>query len=197
MPTMRQVISATLLLALLGSHEATAEVPSYDRVRVLESPRLIDDVELTDQDGEPFRISELHDRIALVFFGFTNCPDVCPTTMELFRQFQGFEGVDPSRLAFVLISVDGERDTPTVMKAYLARFSSEFIGLTGDPAVVKALAEQFSAAFFKRGAAEHGHYTIGHSPQAFVLDASGRLRAELYAPSLEAMLGVTGALLAE
>lgn len=186
--------AALLLLASLTA--AIAEVPSYDRVRVLESIATIDDVELTDHEGKPFQISQLRGRVALILFGFTNCPDVCPMTMELFRQFRYSDSIDPDLLAFVLISVDGDRDTPSVMKEYVAQFSYDFIGVTGEPAKVQALADQFSVAFFRREDA-HSHYTVAHSPQAFVLDTMGRLRAELYSPSIEAMSGVVQALLAE
>jgi cytochrome oxidase Cu insertion factor (SCO1/SenC/PrrC family) len=73
---------------------AESEIPSFDRVRVLQKPRLIADAELTDQDGKPFRISDLHGRVAFVFFGFTHCPDVCPMAMNNFRQLESSGLVD-------------------------------------------------------------------------------------------------------
>lgn len=190
----RAIVSSTMLLLASG---AIAEIPGYDRVRILQSPVAIGDAELTDQYGEPFRLSELNGRVALVFFGFTNCPDVCPLTMQSFRQFRNADGVDVENIAFVLISVDGERDTPEVMKAYLEQFAPGFIGLTAAPSTVKSLAGQFSAAFYKRTTDAHGGYMIGHSPQSFVLDPKGRLRAEFYTPTIEAMSAVTQALLLE
>lgn len=184
--------------SLLSGQLSLADLPSYDRVRVLAAPIDLEDAELTDQDGQAFSLSALRGRVALIFFGFTNCPDVCPVAMEKFRQFRRSEVVDAGRTAFVMISVDGDRDTPAVMKAYLAQFSSDFIGLTAPPAEVKPLAAQFSAAFFKRATgAGHGDYTMAHSPQVFVVDPRGRLRAEMYSASLEAMGGITAALLAE
>lgn len=188
--------SAPLLL-LLAAPALAAEIPRYDRVRTLASAVPIEDTELTDQNGEAFRLSALRGRVALIFFGFTHCPDVCPVALERFRQFRESDVADVERTAFVMISVDGERDTPQVMKDYLARFSNDFIGLTAPPEEVKRLAGQFSAAFFKRGTGTHGEYTMSHSPQVFVVDPAGQLRAELYSASIEAMGGVTDALLSE
>jgi len=93
-----------------------------------------------------------------------------------------------------MISVDGERDTPEVLKAYLARYSPRFIGLTGTRDKVKPIAAEFSAAFFK-GSGDN--YSVSHSPQVFVMDKAGRLRAEFYNASIEAMTDVALALLDE
>ena len=172
---------------------AESEIPSFDRVRVLERPRLIADVELTDQAGKPFKISDLKGKVAFVFFGFTHCPDICPMAMNNFRQLERSGLVDNEQTAYVLISVDGERDTPEVLNKFLASYSSDFIGLTGDPRDVKPVAKQFSVAFYK-GNESQDMYQVSHSPQAFVLDRSGRLRAELYSASIEAMAGVANAL---
>jgi len=186
-----------VMLGALATDLAVAQLPSYDRVRVLEQPRGIADAELLDHDGRPFKLSQLQGRVALVLFGFTNCPDVCPLAMESMQQLRESGRVNPDEVAFVLISVDGVRDTPPVMKDYLSRFSPDFIGLTDAPNVVKPIARAFSASFFKGGEGHDGHYTVSHSPQVFVIDRDGRLRAEFYTPSLEAMAGTTNALLQE
>ncbi|MBU2677796.1 MAG: SCO family protein, partial [Gammaproteobacteria bacterium] len=107
-------------------------------------------------------------------------------------------GPDSDQIAFVMISVDGERDTPEVMKRFLERYSPTFIGLTGERGVVKALASEFSAAFFKGNAIDKsGAYTVSHSPQVFLVDQDGRLRAEFYNAAVDAMNGTVQALLAE
>ena len=177
---------------------AAATLPAYDRVRPLPAARPIEDAELTDQDGRPFRLSQLRGQVVLVFFGFTNCADVCPVAMQRFRQLEDSSGSELDDVAYVLISVDGERDTPDVLKAYLSKFSPRFIGLTGEPASVKAMAREFSAAFFKGSAlGESGNYAVSHSQQVFAVDRVGRLRAEFYNASIEAMHGVVLALLNE
>ena len=188
---------AAVAAALLFGFAAVADIPSYDRVRVLASARAIADAELTSHHGAAFRLAELRGRVAFVLFGFTNCPDVCPLAMERLRELADSHALAPQDVAYVLISVDGERDTPAALQAFLAEYSEDFIGLTAEPARVKPLAAQFSAAFFKGHPGHDGHYDVAHSPQIFVLDADGRLRAELYGASVESMTGVARALLAE
>ncbi len=197
----RLAILLTLLLSEFGGQPAvaaTTALPNYDRVRILAEARPIQDVELTDQDGRPFRLSQLRGQVTLVFFGFTNCPDVCPMAMQSLKQLERTGGPDLSEIAYVMISVDGERDKPEVLKEFLAKYSPRFIGLTGEPEIVKAFAKEFSAAFFKGSATGNdGSYSVSHSPQVFVMDSAGMLRAEFYNASVEAMSGVTRALLSE
>lgn len=193
--TLTTLLSAIVWLAFAPTSSA-ADLPSYDRVRVLETAREVSDAELTNQDGDAFQLSELRGRVAFVFFGFTNCPDVCPLTMQKFRLLNESGQIDPKKVAFVLVSVDGERDTPDVIKAFLGKFSPDIIGLTGDPGLVKPIAKEFSASFYKGNpTGSDGHYSMMHSPQAFVLDPAGQLRAELYSPTVEAMAGIANALL--
>ena len=177
---------------------ASAAVPAYERVRVLETPKPIGSATLTDQNGAPFELAALQGKVAFVLFGFTNCPDACPLSMERLRELNHSGLVAADDITYVMISVDGERDTPAAMKAFLAKYSSEFIGLTADPNRVQPIAQQFSAAFFKGSHHAHdGGYEVAHSPQIFVLDLKGRVRAEVYGASLEAMAGVAHALLEE
>ena len=195
------MVAALALVAVMPHLPGTAEpasLPQYERTRILEDGRHIGDVELTNHRGEAFRLSELKGRVAFIFFGFTNCPDVCPMTMAKFRQLQDSGVVDSEDIAFVLISVDGERDSPAVMKEFLGLFSDRIIGLTEEPAKIKKLAKEFRASFFKGSASPHdAGYSIAHSPQVFVLDPQGRLRAEMYDAPVKAMAGVASTLLSE
>ena len=176
---------------------AHAEVPKLDRVRVVETPRAIADAAFTDEDGRTAHLQDLRGKVVFVLFGFTNCADVCPLTLERLGQFRDGSGLNAADVAYAMISVDGERDTPAVMKEFLARYPEEFIGLTAPPNQVTPVAQQFSAAFFKGAHDAHGHYDVAHSPQIFVLDAAGNLRAELFGASIESMKAVALALLAE
>ena len=199
-PAIRQAllaVAAATVFAVTDSLPARAEVPSYDRIRVLETPRPIGDAAFTDQYGAPFKLSDLRGRVAFVLFGFTNCPDVCPLSMERLRQLQASEQIDDKSVAYVMISVDGARDTPAAMKEFLAKYSNGFVGLTADPSQVTPIATQFSAMFFKGGHRHDGGYDVAHSSQIFVLDPAGRVRAEVYSASLEAMAGVANALTRE
>jgi protein SCO1/2 len=197
---MKTVLLATLAcctLPLFAAAPARAEIPSLDRVRVLDAPRAIADAELVDQNGAPFRLDALHGKVTFVLFGFTNCEDVCPLAMERLRELHDANTLDRAEVTYAMISVDGARDTPAAMKAFLAKYSAEFVGLTAPTATVKPIADQFSAAFFAGAHDHHGGYAVAHSPQIFVLDTAGRLRAELYGASIEAMTGVVRALAAE
>jgi protein SCO1/2 len=189
---------AFVSLAVLLPFAARAQLPTFDRVLSVQSAGPIDDVELIDHDGRPFRLSALRGKVAFVLFGFTHCPDVCPVAMERLRELHESGAVANGNVAYVMISVDGERDTPAAMKAFVAKFSQDFIGLTAEPSRVTSVANQFSARFFKGGHNGHGSgYDVAHSAQLFVLDPAGRLRAEVYGASLEAMAGLTQALLAD
>lgn len=198
-----RMLTTLVLLVVVGSqgiHSSGAEaatLPSFDRVRVLHAPRDVADFELTDQDGKPHRLSQFRGQPTLVLFGFTHCPDVCPMAPQKLRQLEEYGGEELADINYVMISVDDERDTPEVLKKYLSQFSTQFVGLTGEPDRVSAIAAQFSAAFFKDSEGADGHYNVSHSPQVFVVDQSGQLRAEFYNATTEAMTGVARALLNE
>ena len=189
-----------LVIAAVGASFAAhvhAEVPRVDRVRVVETPRPIADAELTNEDGLALRLKELRGKVAFVLFGFTNCADVCPLAMERLAMLRDSGSLNSADVAYVMISVDGERDTPAAMKAFLSRYPEEFVGLTAAPNRVTPIAEQFSAAFFRGAHSAHGKYDVAHSPQIFVVDAAGNLRAELFGASVESMTAVAFALLGE
>ncbi len=132
-----------------------------------------------------------------MLFGFAHCPDVCPTSLQKLALLKQ-SNAELKNVRVVMISVDAERDSAAALKEYLQHFSGEFIGLTGDPQRIHEIARQFSAAFFKGDVnSSSGDYVVGHSGQVFAVDKGGNLRAEFYDASLDAMAGVTRALLAE
>jgi protein SCO1 len=159
-----------------------------DRATDSQRYKTIEDFELSDQDGMPFRFRQLRGKPALVFFGFTHCPDVCPATLA--RLVVVTNAIDPKAdsATIVMISVDGDRDTPAAMKAYLAQLSPRCIGLTGDPHAVRQIAAQFPAVFFK-GLPEKpgGPYAVQHTSQVYLIDRRGRLRATFLDESIDAM----------
>jgi protein SCO1/2 len=176
---------------------ATAAIPKLDRVMVREPPKAIADFELTDQDGKPFAFSRLQGKPALVFFGFTNCPQICPTILTQLQALKSSSPKEFSELQVVLVSIDGERDTPAAMKTYLAKFSPDFIGLTGPPPKVNGVAAKFAAVFYKGQAKSPGDYDMQHTSQTYAVDRSGQLRAEFYGADVETMKTVVRVLLAE
>ena len=190
------VVALTWTLLIPGAAISEA-LPSFDRVRILETPRVVQDAELTDHNGNPFLLSSLQGKVALVLFGFTNCEEVCSPAMERMRQLRSSNRIDADEMAYVIISVDGERDTPEVMREYLQKISPNFIGLTGDSAAIKPIAANFRASFYKENSGSDPDYDVTHSTQMFMLDPAGRVRAEMYGASVEAMSGVALALLRE
>ena len=141
--------------------------------------------DLIDHTGKPFSSRALAGQPYAIFFGFTHCPDVCPTTLLEMSNDLAALGPDGDRLKVLFVSVDGERDTPASLKEYLGRLSPDFIGLTGDPDAVRAIAEGFHAAFYKDTPAADASYKVEHSGQIYLVDAQGQLRAELYDPPVE------------
>ena len=174
-----------------------ATLPSLERVTVLATPVMIAEFKLTDQDGRPRALSSLRGAPTLIFFGFTHCPDVCPAAMTKFKLLHQSSGGALRAVRVVMISVDGERDTPAVMKKFLVSFSPDFIGLTGNPRAVSDVAARFSAVAFKEQPDQAGNYQFFHSSQVFLVDKSGRLRASFSDASLENMVTVTRLVLDE
>jgi len=174
---------------------APKPLPAVEGVMTVE-PRVAGDLAMTDQDGAATKLSELAGAPVLVFFGFTHCPEVCPATLQKLAIIKRTHPKQLAGLRIVLLSVDGERDTPEVLKAFLARFSEDFVGLTAPAAEMRTLALKFSAPFFKDPPRD-GAYLVQHSARVYALDKQGRLRAEIYAVNADAVLGIGRALLAE
>jgi protein SCO1/2 len=193
----RAVVLVILAVLTVAASEAAptagalAGLAAMDRVRIVDPPRDVGDFELIDQDGNARRLSDFRGRPLLIFFGFTHCPDVCPTTLAGLRAMLRDKAVELRDTRVVLISVDGERDRPDVLKAFLAQFSKDFIGLTGDPATLRQVAARFPAVFFKEAPDVAGNYTVAHSAQVFLVDRWGRLRAEFMNAPPESVAVVT------
>ena len=197
------LLAISVLTVGLGEHAQSAQIEAQglqapDRTQIANPTAPIADIQLLDQDGHEFGLAALQGRTTLVFFGFTNCPNVCPPTLQKIRQVQRSLNAPETNLMGVFVSVDGERDTPARMKEYLRPFSPGFVGLTGDPARVKDLATAFSAVFFKGMPTDTaGGYNMEHTSQVYLVDRSGRLRATFYNAPADDMAKVTAQVLAE
>jgi protein SCO1 len=140
----------------------------------LPQPKPVADFQLTDTTGRPFTRSELRGAPTLVFFGFTHCPDVCPTTLLKLAQVEKRAAVPGLRVLF--ISVDPQRDTPPVLGMYVHAFDPQFQALTGDPATIARIAANFGVAV-NRVELPGGDYTMDHTAAVFLLDDSARIVA--------------------
>ena len=136
MKTLLTAITLTLAGALATAAPAPAPLPALERVMVIE-PRAVGDLAMKDQDGKPRRLADLTGAPALVFFGFTHCPDVCPTTLQKLAMIKSAKAKEMAGVRVVLVSVDGERDTPEVLEKFLERFDKDFVGLTAPSAEVR------------------------------------------------------------
>ena len=169
-----------------------------ERTQLVEPPALIPDFSLTDQDGRQFASRDLHGQTALLFFGFSNCQGVCPATLQVLRQATREASNDATaQLRVVFISVDGERDTPAALKAYLEPFGPAFMGLTGAPAEVSRIAKDYKAVFFKGMPRPAGGYDVEHTSLVYLVDRQGRLRATFQGAGSEEIASLTRAVMQE
>jgi protein SCO1/2 len=132
--------------------------------------------QLTDQNGKAVTDADMKGKPFLVFFGFTHCPDICPTTLFDMSQLMKELGPDADRTGALFITVDPERDTAKVMQDYLSNFDPHVRGLTGDPAAVAAALKAYRV-YAKKVPLENGDYTMDHTALVYLMDKSGRFVA--------------------
>ncbi|MGA7431500.1 MAG: SCO family protein [Xanthobacteraceae bacterium] len=132
--------------------------------------------QLTDQSGKAVTDADMKGKPFLVFFGFTHCPDICPTTLFDMSQLMKELGPDADRTGALFITVDPDRDTPKVMKDYLSNFDPHVRGLTGDPAAINAAIRAYRV-YAKKVPLENGDYTMDHTALVYLMDKNGRFVA--------------------
>lgn len=134
------------------------------------------DIAMQGHTGEPVSTADFKGRIAIVFFGYSHCPDICSPTLAKLAQLREALGERARQVQVVFVTVDPERDTPAQLTAFLARFDSSFVGLTGSPADIERAVQEYRV---ERAATSAGHThqpQIGHSGRMFVKDREGQLR---------------------
>lgn len=166
--------AAVLLVALgaaglfLGSHYAGSQRG------VVVSPPLGGPFELIDQNGDPITEAVFRNQPSVAFFGFTYCPDICPTALSDMTVWMADLGPKAERMRFVFITVDPERDTPEVLKDYVGAFSDQIIAITGEPEAVAAMLKSYHV-YSRKVPLDGGDYTMDHTASIFLLDPSGAL----------------------
>ena len=133
-------------------------------------------IALKDPSGQVRTLADFQGKVVVLFFGFTQCPDVCPTTLGQMATALKQLGGEASRVQVLFVTLDPERDTPQLIAQYLGAFDPSFIGLYGDIEATRRTAKEFKVFFEKRPGATPQRYSIDHSSQSYVLDARGRLR---------------------
>ena len=130
---------------------------------------------LTDHSGKPRTLADFQGKVVVIFFGFTQCPDVCPTTLAEMAKVVKELGADGGKVQVLFVSVDPERDTPELMKQYVTAFHPSFLGLVGDAEATARSAKEFKVYVQKQPTRGSG-YSVDHSAGTFILDPQGRLR---------------------
>ncbi|MBF8778709.1 SCO family protein [Pseudomonas fulva] len=149
---------------------------------LLPQSRVLPEVGMLDQDGQPVRLDQLQGKWSLVFFGYTYCPDICPTTLAQLRQVKSeLPRQALERLRIVLVSVDPARDTPAQLKQYLGYFDKDFLGLSGTLDDTQKLANGLSIPFIPADTSKPG-YTVDHSGNLAIVGPDGRQRGFIRAP---------------
>ncbi len=152
---------------------------------------------LTDQNGQPRTLADFKGKVVVVFFGYTQCPDACPTTMSELAQAKKALGKDGERVQGVFVTVDPERDSAEILKSYMASFDPSFVALRGTPEQTAATAKEFKVFYAKSPGKTPGSYSMDHTAGSYVFDARGRVRLfERYGSGAEALAADLKALLA-
>ena len=131
-------------------------------------------LELTDHTGKLRRLEDFRGKAVVLFFGFTHCPDICPTTLAEIAGAVKTLGADAERVQVLMVSVDPERDTNESLAKYMTAFDPRFLGLRGDLEATRKVAQEFKIYFEKRKQGDG--YTVDHSAQSYVIDPQGKLR---------------------
>jgi protein SCO1/2 len=131
---------------------------------------------LTDHTGRARTLADFKGKVTVVFFGFTQCPDACPTTLAELRSVKAQLGTDGDRLQVLFVTVDPERDTPELLAKYVPAFDPSFLGLYGDAEAIARTAKEFRVFYQKVPGTSPGSYSVDHTVAAYVYDPAGRLR---------------------
>lgn len=170
---------AALLLALAAGCAGPAPEPTAapDAGTIIEPPVALSAFTLpSSRDGAPLGLADLAGGPTLLFFGYTFCPDVCPTTLSDMKRTRELLGADGAGLNVVFISVDPERDTPEVLARYMGAFDPSFIGLQGDEATLRRIGKEYGLYYQRRQVEGSATYLMDHSAAIYLIDGAGRLR---------------------
>lgn len=184
----RMTLALAVLVSMLAGIAAAwwlgERGPPPEHATVLAPPRPLPELSLVDQTGAPFRRDRLEGRWSLLFFGFTHCPDICPTTLaelaEVRRLLGDLAPAEQPRVVFV--SVDPARDSPAALARYVAHFDPAFTGVTGDAAAIRHLTQALGLPVFIGAPATDGSYAVDHGAAIFIVDPEAAWRAVSSAP---------------
>ena len=168
--------SASLLTLGLGGLAACSETKLQLKGVDMTGADYAKDFQLTDHNGQTRTLKDFHGKFVIIFFGYTQCPDVCPTSMAELAEVKKLLGKDGDKLQGIFVTVDPERDTTELLKAYMANFDPTFLALRPTPDQLVALAKDFKIYYKRVDGKTPTSYTMDHSAGSYTYDTEGRLR---------------------
>lgn len=192
---MTRVVNAivfVLCLVLCGCQSK----PVFNALDITGIPGYGDDFRLTDHTGKPRTMADFRGQVVVMFFGYTHCPDVCPTTLSEMRQVMQKLGSDAGRVQVLFVTVDPVRDTPELLSKYVPSFNPAFLGLYGDNAATEKVAKDFKIIYRVAAGKSAESYTVDHTAASLAFDPQGKLRlfinydlgADKIAPDIKKLL---------
>ena len=169
------MILAAAAAGLTGCDRKPADAAEFKAIDIT-GATYADALSLTDTDGKPRTLADFKGKVAVVFFGYTQCPDVCPTTLVELAEVRKALGAQGDRVQGVFVTVDPERDTPQVLKAYVDNFGAGFVALRGSDEQTKAAAKAFKVFYAKVPGRDGASYSVDHTAGSYVIDAQGKPR---------------------
>jgi protein SCO1/2 len=196
---MRAFALAVLAAIALGGCGAGAPAPKFVASDVT-GTTYGRDFQLVDHAGKPRTLADYRGKVVVLFFGYTQCPDVCPTTLAELAETMKRLGADADRVQVLFVTVDPDRDTPAILAQYVPAFDPRFVGLYGDAAATERTAKEFKVLYQKQPGRTPGTYTVDHSAGTYVFDPQGRLRVyvsygqgpDVFAHDIRELLRATG-----
>ena len=165
----------TLILCIALLFAGCSQPPSFKSTDI-SGPDWGKELALTDHHGQPRRLADFKGKAVVVFFGYTQCPDVCPTTLSSMQAVLSALGDAASRVQVLFVTLDPTRDSAQLLAEYVTAFHPSFIGLHGDEATTAAVAKDFKVFYARQAGTTPGSYSIDHSTGSYVFDPQGRLR---------------------
>jgi len=184
LPLIIVIVGMSILIAsiFMESEPPLPDIPQDIQGLFIDSPAVVlPRFTMTDMNGQPFNNSNFMGKWSLVFFGYTNCPDVCPTSMRILDQISRKENIDDDT-QYVFISVDPKRDTTKVIKDFVGFFNAKFIGATGEKAEIDKFKDPLGVIYGYEGDTSSADYVVTHFAAIYIIDPNGRARAYVLPP---------------
>jgi protein SCO1/2 len=172
---MKGWLAGVVAAFMLAACQPAPQAPTFQATDIT-GAAFARDFRLTDHNGQVRTLADFQGKVVAIFFGYTHCPDVCPTTLSDFAAALQQLGLQAERVQVVFVTVDPERDTPDLLKQFVPAFNPGFLGMYGDEDTLKQLAREYKVVYQKTSVNAADDYLIDHSAGTYVYDPKGRLR---------------------